>query len=63
MAYDHVCGKKRGRTSKGDKWWWTDEVKVAITRRKDTYKGMCQNSTKENKNRYISIKNKAKKVE
>ena len=27
-----VCGKKRGRRSKGDTWWWNEEVKEAVSR-------------------------------
>ena len=29
-ACDEVCGKKRGRRSKGDTWQWNEEVKDAI---------------------------------
>ena len=29
-ACDEVCGKKSGRRSKGDTWWWKKEVKEAI---------------------------------
>ena len=42
---------KRGRRSKGDIWWWNDEVKKAVSRKKDAHKAMCQNSTMENKKR------------
>ena len=58
---DEVCGKKMGWGIKGDTWWWNVEVKDAISRKKDTQKTMCQNST-ENRNRYESIKNKVKKA-
>ena len=30
-ACDEVCGKKRGRRSKGDTWWWNEEVKEAAS--------------------------------
>ena len=33
-AYDEVCGGKRGRRSKGDTWWWKEEVKEAVSRKK-----------------------------
>ena len=59
MACDEVCGKKRGRKSKGDTWWWNEEVKEAVSRRKEAHKAMCQNSTEENKRRCKSMKNKA----
>ena len=54
-----VCGKKRVRRSKGDAWWWNEEVKEAVSRKKEEHKSMCQNSTEENNGRYESMKNKA----
>ena len=30
-ACDEVCGKKKGRRSKGDTWWWNEEVKEAVS--------------------------------
>ena len=56
------CGKKRGRRSKGDTWWWHEEVKETFSIKKDAHKVMCQNSTEENKWRYEGMKNKAKKA-
>ena len=47
---DKVCWKKRGWKSKGDTWWYDEEVKDAVLRKKDADKTMCQNSTEENKN-------------
>ena len=41
-AYDEVCGKKRSR-SKGDTWWWNEEVKEEISGKKVTHKAMCRN--------------------
>ena len=60
-ACDEVCGKKRGRRSKGDNWWWKKEVKEAVSRKKDAHKAMCQDNTDKNK-RHKSMKNKAKKA-
>ena len=34
----------------------------AVSKKKGAYKAMCQNSTEENKRRYKSMKNKAKKA-
>ena len=31
MACDEVCGKKRSRRSKGDRWWLNEEVKKAMS--------------------------------
>ena len=52
-----VCGKKRGRRSKGDTCWWNEDVKEAVSRKKDSHKVMRQNSTKENKRRHRIMKN------
>ena len=57
-----MCWKKRGRRSEGDTWLWNEEVKEAISRKKDACKAMCWNSTEENKRRYRGMKNKAKKT-
>ena len=51
-----------GRRSKGDTWWWNEEVKEAVSIKKEAHKAMCQNSTEENKRRYKSMKNNAKKA-
>ena len=59
-ACDEVCFKKRWR-SKGDTWWWNEEVKEDISRKKDVHKTMCWNSTEKNK-RVYKVKNKAKKA-
>ena len=37
-------------------WWLNEEVKEAVSRKKDSHKAMCKNSTEENKRRYISMK-------
>ena len=50
-ACDEVCGKKRG-CSKGDTWWWNEEVNEAFSNEKDAYKAICQNSNEENKRGY-----------
>ena len=39
-----MCGKRRGR-SEGDTWWWNEEVKEAVSRKKLEHKAMRQNST------------------
>ena len=45
------------RRSKGDIWWWNEEVKEAVSRKKDAHKAMYQNSIGENKRRLKSLKN------
>lgn len=40
-ACDEVCGKKKkGRRHQGDTWWWNEDVKKAIARKKDAQKEM-----------------------
>ena len=33
-ACDEVCGKKKSGRDQGDMWWWNDEVKDTIARRR-----------------------------
>ena len=52
-ACDEVCVKKKGRRDQGDTWWWNEDVKKAIARKKDVhYKEMCKTGTDANKTRY-----------
>ena len=57
-ACDEVFGKKRGISNR-DTWWWNEEVKETVSRKKEVHKTMCQSSTEENKRSYESMKNKA----
>ena len=41
-----------------DAWWWNEEVKGAVTRKKNVHKAMCQNNTEETK----SMKNIARRA-
>ena len=38
MVCDEVCGKKKPRRDQGDMWWWNEEVKDIIAKRKATFK-------------------------
>ena len=38
-------------------------MKEAISRKKEAHKAMCQNSTEENKRKYKSLKNNAKRAD
>ena len=46
-ACDDVCGEKGGGRSKGDTWWWNEDVKEAASGKKDAHKVMCQTSTED----------------
>ena len=61
-ACDEVCWNKRGRRSKGDTWLLNEDMKDAVSRKKDAHKALCQNSTDENKRRYKGMNNNAKKA-
>ena len=56
-----MCEKNRGRRSKGDTWWWNEEVNEAVSRKKEAHKAMSINRTDENKRRHKGMKNKANK--
>ena len=56
-AYYEVSRRKRGWRSKGDTWCWNQEVMSCMI---DANKVMCRNTTDENKNKYKSMKIKAK---
>ena len=47
--------------AKGDTWRWDEDVKEAISEKKEVRKTISSNITEENANRYKSMKNKAKK--
>ena len=52
-ACDEVCGKKKGRRDQGDTWWWNEDVKETIARKKDVHKEICKSGTELNKARYL----------
>ena len=56
---DELCGRKRGRKHKGDRWSWNEEMTEAISRKIDAHKVVI---TDDNKNRYENMKNKARNV-
>ena len=51
-----------GRRGGVNAWWWNEEVKEVTPRKKDVRKSMCRNCTEENKRRFESMKNKARKA-
>ena len=55
-------GIKNGRRDQKDTWWWNEDVKETIARKKDVHKAMCKSETGANKARYKNMKNRAKKV-
>ena len=47
-ACDEVCGKKKSRRDRGDMWWWNEEVKDTIARKKSAFKELCRFPSEEN---------------
>ena len=54
--------EEEGGRSRGDTWCWNEEVKDAVSKKKDAHNIMNWNGTEENKIRYMRMKNKAKKA-
>ena len=61
-ACDEVCGKKKSRRDQGDMWWWNEEVKDTIARKKAAFKELCRFPSEENKNQYKRIRNQTRKI-
>ena len=62
MACDELCRKKKIRTNGGNKWWWNEEVRNAIARKKEAFKTFCKTGLEELKKFYRKIRNQTKKV-
>ena len=41
-ACGELCGKKKSRRDQGDMWWWKEEVKDTITKKKAAFKELVQ---------------------
>ena len=37
MACDESCGKTKGRRDQGNTWWWNEQVKEVIDRKKKAF--------------------------
>ena len=46
---DELSGKKKFRRDQGDMWWWNEEVKDTITRKKAAFKELCRFPSEQNK--------------
>ena len=54
--------RKRGvRRDRGSTWWWNEQVKGAIDRKKKAFKLWCTNRSAENKSKYRKARNETKK--
>ena len=61
-ACDELCGKTTARGDRENTWWWNEQVKDAIDRKKKALKLWCTNRSAENKNKYRKARNETKKV-
>ena len=61
-ACDEVCGKKKSGKDRGNMWWWNEEVKDTIARKKAAYKELCRFPSQENKIKYKRIRNQTRKT-
>ena len=61
-ACDEVCGRKKFRRDRGDMWWWNEEVKDIIARKKVAFKELCRLPSEENKTQYKRLRNQTRKI-
>ena len=59
---EEICGKKRGKCRHGETWWWKEEVKEAIDKKKAAFKCMKADGNDETKEMYKIAKKEAKKA-
>ena len=62
-ACDELFGKKKSRRDQGDMWWWNEEVKDTIIRKKAAFKQLCRFPSEQNKTQYKRIRNQTRKIE
>ena len=63
MACDELCGKKKVRKNGGNKWWWNEEVRNAIARKKEAFKRFCKTGLEEQEIFYRKMRIQTKKVD
>ena len=61
-ACDELRGKKKSRREQGDMWWWNEEIKDTITRKKAAFKELCRFPSEQNKTQYKRIRNQTRKI-
>ena len=62
QACDELCRKTKGKGDRGIAWWWNEQVRDAIDRKKKAFKLWCTKRSMENKNNYRKARNETKKV-
>ena len=61
-ACDELCRKKKSRGDQGDMWWWNEEVKDTITRKKAAFEELCRLPLEQNKTQYKRIRKQTRKI-
>ena len=61
-ACDELCGKTKGRGDRGNTWWWNEQVRGAIDRKKKAFNLWCTNRSMESKINCRKARNETKKV-
>ena len=54
--------KDESEGTRGNTWWWNEQVKDAIDRKKKAFKLSCTNRSAESKYKYRKARNETKKV-
>ena len=60
----NACGVTTGKVGnrrRKDTWWWNDEVKLVITKKRDAFNRWCKFNLDQYKNDYIYCKKETKK--
>ena len=61
-AGDEVWRKKKSRRDRGYMWWWNEEVKSTIARKKAACKELCRFPLEEKKTQYKRLRNQTRKI-
>ena len=57
-----MCAKKKSRRDRGDMWWWNQEVKNTVARKKVAFIELCRFPSEENMTQYKCIRNQTRKI-
>ena len=61
-ACDELCGKKKSRRDQGNRWWWNEDVKDTITRKKAAFKELGRFPSEQNKTQSKCVRNQTRKI-
>ena len=60
-ACDEMGGTKKSGKYSGDMWWWNEEVKRIIAKKKSAFGNLCRSPPEDNTTQYKRIRNQTKK--